>query len=247
MRRRWLQQSLQLQQDRVSRDGAGLYSYEAAVAHLVKRGLPEHHVRAGSMPESSLRRCAEVIAQSFDRAEPLTILHVGNFVGVSLSWFADYTRGWNGQSRVVGVDPNVTHRGIERPQDHVVSLLTNFGFETTVMLVTGYTLHKNAGDLDRGDPRGSFAGDQSCECALPLLADLAMGSFDVAVMDGNHESDYLRAELVAIRRLLRSGGLLVLDDVFDWDTLAPIPHELEASPDATLLARDSRLGIWQLG
>ena len=247
MQRRWLQQSLQLQQEHLSRDGAGLYSYEAAVAHLVKRGLPEHHVRSGSMPEPSLRQCGEAIAEHFDRAEPLTILHVGNFVGVSLSWFADYTRDWNGKSRVVGVDPNVTHRGIERPQDHVVSLLTTFGFETAVMLVAGYTLHKNAGDLDRGDPRGSFARDQSCECALPMLADLAPGSFDVAVMDGNHESDYLRAELVAIRRLLRSGGLLVLDDVFDWGTLALIPQELEASPDATLIARDNRLGIWQLG
>jgi predicted O-methyltransferase YrrM len=243
---RWLQESRRLQLEHASREDAPPYSYEAAVAHLVDRGLPEDQIRAGSMPEASLSRCGELLEVHLDAARPLAMLHVGNFVGVSLSWFADYAHARNRWSRVVGIDPNVTHRGIQRPQDHVISILARFGLEAVVMLVTGYTLEKNAVDLDRADANRSFALDQSCEDALSILADLAPDSFDLAIIDGNHDGDYLRHELSRIRRLLRSGGLLVLDDVFAWHGLPAIARELDASEDATLLLRDSRLGVWQL-
>jgi predicted O-methyltransferase YrrM len=65
-------------------------------------------------------------------------------------------------------------------------------------------------------------------------------------MDGNHEAPYLRTELGEVRRLLRPGGVLVLDDVFDWRSLTPIARELEDASDATLLTRDERFGAWQM-
>jgi predicted O-methyltransferase YrrM len=66
------------------------------------------------------------------------------------------------------------------------------------------------------------------------------------VMDGNHEPAYLRAELARVGQLLRPGGLIVLDDVFDWRSLNVIARELEASQETRLVQRDGRLGIWQL-
>lgn len=65
-------------------------------------------------------------------------------------------------------------------------------------------------------------------------------------MDGNHEAQYLRAEMVEVRRLLRPAGLLVLDDVFGWRSLNPIARELEQAPDATLLHRGDRAGAWRI-
>ncbi len=238
---RRLDESLALQRQHQNERRSANYSYEAAVAHLVRRGLPEAPVREGSMGEDSLHRCAELLRTHFDPHRPLTVLHVGNFLGLSLSWFADFTRSWNPESRVVAIDPNVTHRGIERPQEHVIDLLTRFGLQDRVMLVTGYTLGKNPSDLDPD----AFARDQSCENALANLARLAPDSIDVALIDGNHEAPYLRSELREVRTLLRRGGLLVLDDVFDWRSLIPVGRELTESADTTLLMGDGRLGVWQ--
>jgi len=243
---RYVEQSLRLKREHEAGRDEQVYSFEAAVGHLISRGLPEEQVRGGSMPEASLVSCTSVLRERLDVTQPISILHVGNFVGVSLSWFADLARTWSHGSRVVGIDPNVRHRGIERPQEQVLSLLTEFGLESLVLLLTGYTLRKNAGDLDPDDPRGSFARDQSCENALPNLAALISGQIDVALLDGNHDLEYLHGELEQVRMLLRPGGLLVLDDVFDWHNLTPIAQELNDAPDTTLILQDERFGIWQL-
>lgn len=240
------EEARRLERENALAGGGRAYEYESAVTFLVERGLPEDQVRGGSMPEPSLKACSTVLRAELDSAKPVAVLHVGNFVGVSLSWFAELVRGWQAGSRVIGLDPNVVHRGIERPQEQVIAVLREFGLERLVLLITGYTLTKNAGDAEEGDVRRGFDRDQSPENALVHLAAVAPGQVDVAVMDGNHEASYLRRELESVRRLLRPGGLMILDDVFDWDSLAPIARELEAAPDATLLARDYRVGIWRI-
>jgi hypothetical protein len=42
------------------------------------------------------------------------------------------------------------------------------------------------------DPLSHFSDEQSCEDTLSNLAVLYEGRFDFAVMDGNHEAEYLR-------------------------------------------------------
>lgn len=243
---RGLSESLRLQREYEAAGGGRPFSSAAAVAFLTGRGLPETQVREGSMPPEALERCGAVIRERVDPERSLTILHVGNFVGMSLAWCADFARSWGHGSYVIGVDPNVVHRGIERPQEHVIALLNEFGLQRHVLLLTGYTLAKNVGDAESGSRRRGFERDRSCEDALPLLAALAAGRVDVALMDGNHESAYLRRELTSVRTLLCPGGLLVLDDVFDWRSLADIARELRHAPDLRLLTRDNRFGIWQL-
>lgn len=98
------------------------------------------------------------------------MLHVGNFLGVSLAWFADSAGAWHQDSLVVTVDPNVTHRGVERPQEHVIDLLTTFGLEDRVLRLTGYTLAKNPSVLPEVDAAARFARDRSCARVLPNLA-----------------------------------------------------------------------------
>lgn len=222
------------------------YSYEAGIAHLVGRGLPEDQVREGSMPEAALDACGALIAERLDATRPITVLHVGNFVGVSLAWFTDLMRRRDGQSLVIGLDPNVVHRGIEHPQEHVVSLLNRFQLQRQVLLITGYTMEKNLGDFDPAAMQAAIERDQSCENALSHLARIASGRIDVAVMDGFHESEYLRRELQFVRTLLAPGGLLVLDDVFDWSALDEIARELAGSSELRLLTRDDRFGAWEV-
>ncbi len=91
------------------------YSYRSAIEFHAARGLVRSQVVAGSIPESSLEFCSA----SLDRflparaGEPVTGLHVGNFIGVSLCHVTDYARKRDERSVVVSVDPNLTHRGIE--------------------------------------------------------------------------------------------------------------------------------------
>lgn len=239
-------EAVALEREHESQRTEQTFGYESAVAHLISRGLPEDAVRAGSMPESSLQRCREAFESRLEPGRALSLLHVGNFLGISLTWFADFARSWSPRSRVVAIDPNVAHRGIERPQEHVINLLRRFGLDDRVLLVTGYTMRKNLSDMPPEDTPAHFARDESCLDALPHLAALAPGSMDIAVIDGNHEPAYLRSEIAEVRKLLRPGGLLVLDDVFDWRVLAPVARQVDDSPDTTLLARDHRLGVWQV-
>jgi predicted O-methyltransferase YrrM len=62
-------------------------------------------------------------------------------------------------------------------------------------------------------------------------------------MDGNHEGDYLRRELGQVHRLLRPGGILVLDDVSaGWPEIQSVFSG--TSPDQfQKLGADDRIGL----
>jgi hypothetical protein len=99
----------------------------------------------------------------------------------------------------------------------VLVLLNYFGLEDRVAILTGYSLEKNVsnqGEIFAGyDPVANWENERSCTHQLDLLNALARGGFDLCLMDGNHDGDYLQRELDRVRQLLRPGGLLVLDDI----------------------------------
>lgn len=171
------------------------------------------------MPEASLARCAELIGRDLDHDRSLVALHVGGFLGVSLAHFAAVLTGLHVASVVVSVDPDISHRGIERPSEHALELLRHFGLHDRVLFVNGFSLHQNLGNDgfdrydDQIDPFAELDEVAAAEQVLPALCTLAAGHFDLVVLDGNHDAEYLRAELEPVAALLRPGGLLVLDDV----------------------------------
>lgn len=198
------------------RDRYQPYSYEAAIGFVVQRGwLTEFHARDGSVPETSMER----IAAALDRFAPASprLLHVGNFVGISLSYLLDWGRD-NGAT-VFSVDPDIPHRGVEHTQLVVNDLLANFGLTERHLLICGFSLEKNFSNdsvvFEGYNPATAWAQEAAPENVLPRLVDTGL-TFDAAFIDGNHDSAYLRRELTQLTALLAPGGLLVLDDVNEW-------------------------------
>jgi hypothetical protein len=222
------------------------YSYEAAIAHIVERGWSiERHARMGSVPEASLQRAVEAL-QDHLPAGPSRLLHIGNFVGVSLSYLLDWARGRDGA--VLSVDPNVPHRDVEHPQRAVCDLLAHFGLTELHLLVCGYTLEKNFSNdsvvFNGYDPAAAWATESAPEFVLGTLARSGQ-RFDAAFIDGNHDPAYLRRELTAIGELLAPGALLVLDDVDPaWAGIRQLFDEVAGGdwPYEHVLA-DGRIGI----
>jgi predicted O-methyltransferase YrrM len=222
------------------------FSYEDALSLLDRLGIDPSQSREGSMPLASL----QFMQSHFDRLDtsrPIIALHVGNFLGVSLAYLVHTLRRLHPDSRVVSVDPNLTHRGIPQTMETVLVLLNYFGLEDRVAILTGYSLEKNVsnqGEIFAGyDPVANWENERSCTHQLDLLNALARGVFDLCLMDGNHDGDYLQRELDRVRQLLRPGGLLVLDDVSTaWPEIQWFFNSI--SPDQfQKLSTDDRIGL----
>lgn len=192
------------------------FDYRDAVRFLGRRGVDREAVLKGSMPEASLHYCATVLADHLE-AGPVLGLHIGNFVGLSLAYFTDVIAAWNGQSRMVSIDPNIPHRGIDNPAGCALALLESYGLQGHTLMLTGYTLEKNLSNdgyvFSGYDPSKRFDEEVSGERQLEGLALWSQGAFHFCMIDGNHEADYLNRELGWIGQLLRPGGVLMLDDV----------------------------------
>ncbi len=198
------------------RDQHAPYSYEAAIEFIVDQGwVTDFHARDGSVPVASMER----IATALDRFAPPSprLLHVGNFVGISLSYLLDWGRD-NGAT-VFSVDPDIPHRGVDHPQFVVNNLLAHFGLTERHLLICGFSLEKNFSNdsvvFEGYDPATAWAQEAAPEHVLARLVDAGL-TFDAAFIDGNHDSTYLRRELTQLTALLAPGGLLVLDDVNEW-------------------------------
>lgn len=191
--------------------------YEAVVQFLIQRGLPEHHVREGSVPPASLEFVRDQVIARLDASRPLRALHVGNFVGVSLAFFTTALVRRHPESLVVSVDPNLTHRGIAHPQSHVVALLAACGLSANSLVLAGYSGRKSISNdatvFEGYDPAKEFANEAAGEETLRNLGQLCPGAFDLIFLDGNHEAAYLLNEMKQVVPLLRPGGYVVLDDV----------------------------------
>jgi hypothetical protein len=231
------------------------YSYSAAIAFHRARGITGGHLTGGSMPEATLDFCLRSLDNLLsERDRPLIGLHVGNFLGISLSHFTNYVRGRHEKSVIFSIDPNIQHEGIESPQDHVIAILNNFDLQKNAIVSVGYSTNKtisNDGITFVGqngaeyDPYSNFNAEQSCEDTLANLALLSSGRFDFAVVDGNHEGSHLKREVALLAPLLRHDGLLILDDVSDsWIEIKEEYGSLLASGWKAVGA-DGRVGILQ--
>lgn len=182
-----------------------------------------------------------------DGSRPILALHVGNFLGVSLVYLAQAVTDLHAGSKVVSIDPNLTHRGVARTMDTALAVLTHFGFTDRVAILTGYSLQKNVsnqGEIFEGyDPVANWKNERACTHQLDLLSTLAPERFDLCLMDGNHDAGYLQRELDRVYRLLRPGGILVLDDVSAaWPKIQSVFSAI--SPDRFgKLGTDNRIGL----
>ena len=229
----------------IAQPAAAAYSRSEAISFLSGMGCDRVQVEAGSMPESSLVYSCQQLQQHLQN-RPVAGLHVGNFVGVSLCHYADFARRLDESSVVVSIDPNLPHRGIRNPQEKVISCLNYFGLQGNAMLLTGFTLEKNASNdgvriTPDYDPAVEYRAEVSCENQLSILSRLMPNTFDFVVIDGNHEANYLSRETTLAHRLLKPGGIMVMDDV-DWKSLGDVYRGL----DRTLfedLGFDGRVGL----
>jgi SAM-dependent methyltransferase len=202
-------------------------------------------VMAGSISENSLKYSTDILEHHI-KSRPANGLHVGNFVGISLCHYTNFLYQLDKRSVMVSIDPNLSHRGIKRPMEKVISCLTRFGLNGNSIVLTGYSLEKSISNdgvsiTQDYDPKSEYEHELGCENQISLLARLAEGKFDFAVIDGNHEADYLSREIASIARLLKTGGILVLDDV-NWDTLGKVYALLDASLFEKI-GSDGRVGL----
>jgi len=180
---------------------------------------------------------------------PLIGLHVGNFVGVSLSFLSATLKHIHQDSLVIGVDPNLIHRGIINPQEHVAALLTACGLQRNTMLIAGYSDTKSISNdgvaWNDYNPADQFATEAGCERVISHLDRLLAPRCHVAMVDGNHEAAYLRRELAALRPLMHPGGILVLDDVdVYWEELKEVFDQVETLGFRPITT-DNRVGLAQ--
>jgi hypothetical protein len=226
------------------------FSYEASIEFVCELGIDQAQVRAGSIPEKSLEFCFKKIKEFIDMRNPVQVLHIGNFVGVSLAYFTHEVMIMNPASVVFSIDPNVPHRGLIDPQNVAVKVLTKFDLQKNVVLATGYSLEKNISNDGitydgKYDPHGEFVNEQGCENVLKNISEMGMRTFDVCIIDGNHDPRYLKRELQILSGMIKDGGMLIVDDVSeDWVSIQRTFHK-GASAKLRNIAENGRIGIFQ--
>lgn len=226
------------------------YSHEDSMAFLVAdRGLDPDQVKHGSIPIDSLNAASLVLREQLPHDRPLVGLHVGNFVGVSLAYFVDVLVSKHAQSVVVSIDPGTTHRSIVRPQEHALALLDRYGFGKSHVFAQGFSVLRSVGHegfIPEGDYKDLTAHHAS-EGVLDSLT-TAGNTFDVAVMDGNHEGEYLQAEIERLYTLLRRGGILVMDDVEPdgiWVGVFEVFERTKSDGAFEFLEADGRIALFR--
>jgi predicted O-methyltransferase YrrM len=187
----------------IERSDEPVRDYEQLLVLAMEAGVDRTRLRRGSISQESL----DFI---LDRIDGGPGLHVGNYAGISLTYLAAHTEGL-----IVAVDPNVARWGATRAQDVVVHLLREAAVEDRVLLVCGYTLERNPNYsgriVDGYDPSIEHRNEAAPVEVLQNLESLGI-QFAWAVLDGNHDASYLRAELGRVEPLLRDDGVVFLDD-----------------------------------
>lgn len=234
IRRKWELEMEKITQERkqriakVSQDKQRLpyFDYKEAVSFLSNINCDENQVREGSIDEESLKFFGKFFPNT-NSTKPLVGIHIGNFVGISLAYFANVAVSVHPNSIVFSIDPNLTCRGIGNPMQKVIELLNYFHLNNNVSILTGYSLEKSISNdgliFDDYNPSERYEVETACENQLQALSLLVSERFDFAVVDGNHEGEYFERELNEIDKLLKPNGYLFLDDIsWQWEELKEV-------------------------
>lgn len=229
------------------------FSYSEATNYLAGLDYPlelnSDGSFAGALPESSLNFCASFIIDNFT-GKPIIGLHVGNFVGISLTYLTNVVQKLHSESLIVSIDPNIQHRNIKNPLNIVVGLLNKFGLQNNSLILTGYSLEAdtyyevNPKDTFDNNAMTSFF-DKGFSGAQQLkgLEKISPASFDFFLIDGNHEADYLKREIESADKLLKLGGFLILDDIYSfWPDLQETYQAIDETRYQKL-GTDGRVGV----
>jgi hypothetical protein len=232
-------------------------NHGALIDFVVSRGVDRTQATEGTMPEASLAFLASFLQQHHSGSHALRGLHVGNFLGISLAYLTDVAKKIHSQSLVVAVDPNVEHRGIQHPQDHVCALLDHCGLASNVLLCCGFSHEKNVSNdgrnylenyrlLESAEVEQKIAIEHAPDSVIDHLKQLQVAAFDFALIDGNHESAYVQEELVKIHPLMNKGGLIFMDDVSEgWPMLKQV-FETSSNTLFRIAEADGRVGVLEV-
>lgn len=230
------------------------FSYEDIVRFLRQRGLEETQIREGSIPSDSLRYITSFLPDLAAPHQSIRGLHIGNFLGVSLASVTSAAANIHPDAVVVAIDPNLEHRGISHPQDHVCALLTHGGIAANAILCCGFSDEKNVANDGRNylenyrlmtseEIAAALRQQHAPDSVILQLQRLNAGPFDFALIDGNHESTYVRQELQRLHPLMKPGGLIFMDDASEgWPMLKQV-FETSDSDRYQCLESDGRIGV----
>jgi len=208
-------------------------SYSGLIDSLIERKIDKEQIIEGSIPEVHLLEIVKLVKKHFD-VSPIVGLHVGNFVGVSLVYLAGLLKRMNEKNVIVSIDPNIPHRGVIHPQEEVLFLMNKYGLNKNISILTGYSLDKtisNDGfEFKSYDPQKEYSKGYSCENQLDTLKRIGSGTFSFAIIDGNHQKEYLYNEIVTVNDLLCNNGLIIVDDVSEgWNEIKEMFESLQLS------------------
>lgn len=233
------------------------FSHTDLLDFLEARGLDRDQVRQGSIPEPSLAFLASILKEKHDGQEIIRGLHVGNFLGVSLAYLTNTAIEVHANSVVVAIDPNLEHRGIMHPQDHVCALLEHLGLSENVLLCCGFSHAKNVGNdgrnylencrfLESEEIAQKITKEHAPHGVFDNLKKLAQTPFDFALIDGNHESVYVEEELRKLHPLMKKGGHVFMDDISEgWPMLKQV-FERSSSKLFRVSEADGRVGVLEV-
>jgi hypothetical protein len=118
------------------------------------------------------------------------------------------------------------------------------------MIIAGYSGKKSISNdgvvFENYDPQKEFSKEFACEESMRNLSTLCPRSFDLIMMDGNHEASYLTNEIQGALPLLKAGGFVILDDVDKvWIEIEEVFLNITAF-GLQVIGADGRVGIARL-
>jgi predicted O-methyltransferase YrrM len=149
----------------------------------------------------------DLIQRMIARVEPTTTLEVGMAYGVSTLYICDALTKLSKAARHIAIDPYQS----EHYHDVGKFNVREAGFDQTVQVI-----------------------EQESELALPRL--LSEGTrIDFAIIDGWHTFDHALVDFFYVSRMLRVGGVVILDDV-DWDAIYKLVRYILNYPAYRMIA-----------